>query len=215
MRTIILIHSCNPRLSAHKRVILVWKWKTVDVATWGCWHSCQFIFNRQHCLPWESIPGQQLTASICITSQNLRCTNQATLKPFTIINAQLCTVFIFSLTISHHLCHIIKSSLYSYMEMSWTGAGVWFLCPLSCFVVQVESRDTLNSIALKFDTTPNELVQLNKLFSRAVVPGQVWTAVHASTDIFSCITSSLSHSNLTSTASHLGVDLLIAVFDSS
>uniref|UniRef100_A0A665UJV9 Oxidation resistance protein 1 n=1 Tax=Echeneis naucrates TaxID=173247 RepID=A0A665UJV9_ECHNA len=47
------------------------------------------------------------------------------------------------------------------------------LCPLSCFVVQVESRDTLNSIALKFDTTPNELVQLNKLFSRAVVPGQV------------------------------------------
>uniref|UniRef100_A0A8C1WQ23 Oxidation resistance protein 1 n=1 Tax=Cyprinus carpio TaxID=7962 RepID=A0A8C1WQ23_CYPCA len=28
-------------------------------------------------------------------------------------------------------------------------------------------------IALKFDTTPNELVQLNKLFSRNVVPGQV------------------------------------------
>uniref|UniRef100_A0A493TGF2 Oxidation resistance protein 1 n=1 Tax=Anas platyrhynchos platyrhynchos TaxID=8840 RepID=A0A493TGF2_ANAPP len=38
---------------------------------------------------------------------------------------------------------------------------------------QVESRDTLNSIALKFDTTPNELVQLNKLFARAVVPGQI------------------------------------------
>ncbi|XP_016099058.1 oxidation resistance protein 1-like [Sinocyclocheilus grahami] len=37
----------------------------------------------------------------------------------------------------------------------------------------VESRDTLNSIALKFDTTPNELVQLNKLFSHAVVPGKV------------------------------------------
>ncbi|XP_069776392.1 oxidation resistance protein 1a isoform X3 [Narcine bancroftii] len=36
----------------------------------------------------------------------------------------------------------------------------------------VESRDSLNSIALKFDTTPNELVQLNKLFSRDVVPGQ-------------------------------------------
>lgn len=47
------------------------------------------------------------------------------------------------------------------------------------FVVQVESRDTLNSIALKFDTTPNKLVQLNKLFSRAVVPGQVRAAVHA------------------------------------
>lgn len=63
-------------------------------------------------------------------------------------------------------------------------------CPLSCFVVQVESRDTLNSIALKFDTTPNELVQLNKLFSRAVVPGQVWTAVHAFTDLVRRITSS-------------------------
>uniref|UniRef100_UPI00398F7723 oxidation resistance protein 1-like n=1 Tax=Pristiophorus japonicus TaxID=55135 RepID=UPI00398F7723 len=37
----------------------------------------------------------------------------------------------------------------------------------------VESRDSLNSIALQFDTTPNELVQLNKLFSRAVVPGQI------------------------------------------
>uniref|UniRef100_A0A8C7W2A7 Oxidation resistance protein 1 n=1 Tax=Oncorhynchus mykiss TaxID=8022 RepID=A0A8C7W2A7_ONCMY len=37
----------------------------------------------------------------------------------------------------------------------------------------VETRDTLNNIALKFDTTPNELVQLNKLFSRAVCPGQV------------------------------------------
>jgi LysM repeat protein len=45
---------------------------------------------------------------------------------------------------------------------------------LFCFVVlQVETRDTLNNIALKFDTTPNELVQLNKLFSRAVCPGQV------------------------------------------
>ncbi|XP_059502328.1 oxidation resistance protein 1a [Stegostoma tigrinum] len=37
----------------------------------------------------------------------------------------------------------------------------------------VESRDSLNSIALKFDTAPNELVQLNKLFARAVVPGQI------------------------------------------
>ncbi|KAI4873110.1 hypothetical protein NFI96_015539 [Prochilodus magdalenae] len=47
---------------------------------------------------------------------------------------------------------------------TWTGFRDW---------EEVESRDTLNSIALKFDTTPNELVQLNKLFSRAVVPGQV------------------------------------------
>ncbi|MEQ2263538.1 oxidation resistance protein 1 [Xenotaenia resolanae] len=57
--------------------------------------------------------------------------------------------------------------------MPRTGSSTLDFSVLSCFVVQVESRDTLNSIALKFDTTPNELVQLNKLFSRAVVPGQV------------------------------------------
>uniref|UniRef100_A0A3Q1ENH9 LysM domain-containing protein n=1 Tax=Acanthochromis polyacanthus TaxID=80966 RepID=A0A3Q1ENH9_9TELE len=35
--------------------------------------------------------------------------------------------------------------------------------------------DSLNSIALKFNVTPNKLVQLNKLFSRSVYPGQVRT----------------------------------------
>uniref|UniRef100_A0A8C7E7T5 Oxidation resistance protein 1 n=1 Tax=Nothoprocta perdicaria TaxID=30464 RepID=A0A8C7E7T5_NOTPE len=48
-----------------------------------------------------------------------------------------------------------------------------FQKPKGTLEYPVESRDTLNSIALKFDTTPNELVQLNKLFSRAVVPGQI------------------------------------------
>ncbi|TRY95549.1 hypothetical protein DNTS_021475 [Danionella cerebrum] len=48
-----------------------------------------------------------------------------------------------------------------------------FQRPKGTIEYSVESRDTLNSIALKFDTTPNELVQLNKLFSRNVVPGQV------------------------------------------
>ncbi|XP_010165427.1 oxidation resistance protein 1 isoform X5 [Antrostomus carolinensis] len=48
-----------------------------------------------------------------------------------------------------------------------------FQKPKGTLEYSVESRDTLNSIALKFDTTPNELVQLNKLFSRAVVPGQI------------------------------------------
>ncbi|KAM9304505.1 oxidation resistance protein 1 isoform 3-T3 [Morus bassanus] len=48
-----------------------------------------------------------------------------------------------------------------------------FQKPRGTIEYSVESRDTLNSIALKFDTTPNELVQLNKLFSRAVVPGQI------------------------------------------
>ncbi|KAK7907831.1 hypothetical protein WMY93_016443 [Mugilogobius chulae] len=36
----------------------------------------------------------------------------------------------------------------------------------------VGPSDSLNSIALKFNITPNKLVQLNKLFSRSVYPGQ-------------------------------------------
>ncbi|XP_041962040.1 oxidation resistance protein 1a isoform X3 [Alosa alosa] len=53
------------------------------------------------------------------------------------------------------------------------GRRMSFQRPKGTMEYSVESRDTLNSIALKFDTTPNELVQLNKLFSRNVVPGQV------------------------------------------
>ncbi|XP_015228835.1 PREDICTED: nuclear receptor coactivator 7-like isoform X1 [Cyprinodon variegatus] len=36
----------------------------------------------------------------------------------------------------------------------------------------VGAHDSLNSIALKFNITPNKLVQLNKLFTRSVYPGQ-------------------------------------------
>ncbi|XP_051500264.1 nuclear receptor coactivator 7-like isoform X2 [Myxocyprinus asiaticus] len=36
----------------------------------------------------------------------------------------------------------------------------------------VGPKDTLNSIALKFNITPNKLVHLNRLFSHSVVPGQ-------------------------------------------
>ncbi|XP_052391668.1 nuclear receptor coactivator 7 isoform X2 [Carassius gibelio] len=36
----------------------------------------------------------------------------------------------------------------------------------------VGPKDTLNSIALKFNITPNELLHLNRLFSHSVVPGQ-------------------------------------------
>lgn len=43
-------------------------------------------------------------------------------------------------------------------------------------VIQVGPKDSLNSIALKFNITPNKLVQLNKLFSRSVYPGQVRTS---------------------------------------
>ncbi|KAM6967419.1 oxidation resistance protein 1a [Aplochiton taeniatus] len=53
------------------------------------------------------------------------------------------------------------------------GRRMSFQRPKGTIEYSVESRDTLNSISLKFDTTPNELVQLNKLFSRAVCPGQV------------------------------------------
>ncbi|XP_056617779.1 oxidation resistance protein 1a isoform X5 [Triplophysa dalaica] len=53
------------------------------------------------------------------------------------------------------------------------GRRMSFQRPKGTVEYSVESRDTLNTIALKFDTTPNELVQLNKLFSRNVVPGQV------------------------------------------
>ncbi|XP_053571254.1 oxidation resistance protein 1 isoform X2 [Bombina bombina] len=53
------------------------------------------------------------------------------------------------------------------------GRRMSFQKPKGTMEYTVESRDSLNSIALKFDTTPNELVQLNKLFARAVVPGQL------------------------------------------
>uniref|UniRef100_A0A8C3W574 Oxidation resistance protein 1 n=1 Tax=Catagonus wagneri TaxID=51154 RepID=A0A8C3W574_9CETA len=53
------------------------------------------------------------------------------------------------------------------------GRRMSFQKPKGTIEYTVESRDSLNSIALKFDTTPNELVQLNKLFTRAVVTGQV------------------------------------------
>ncbi|XP_063780383.1 oxidation resistance protein 1 isoform X3 [Pseudophryne corroboree] len=53
------------------------------------------------------------------------------------------------------------------------GRRMSFQKPKGTTEYTVESRDSLNSISLKFDTTPNELVQLNKLFARAVVPGQV------------------------------------------
>ncbi|NWJ08775.1 NCOA7 protein, partial [Crypturellus undulatus] len=35
------------------------------------------------------------------------------------------------------------------------------------------NEDTINSIALKFNITPNKLVELNKLFTHTIVPGQI------------------------------------------
>lgn len=43
-----------------------------------------------------------------------------------------------------------------------------------CFVfAQVGNRDTLTSVAARFDTTPSELTGLNKLNSSFIYPGQV------------------------------------------
>uniref|UniRef100_A0A3Q2XPP3 LysM domain-containing protein n=1 Tax=Hippocampus comes TaxID=109280 RepID=A0A3Q2XPP3_HIPCM len=44
-------------------------------------------------------------------------------------------------------------------------------------------NDSLNSIALNFNVTPNKLVQLNKLFCRSVYPGQVKGAHNSSSGI--------------------------------
>uniref|UniRef100_A0A8C9G0W3 LysM domain-containing protein n=1 Tax=Pavo cristatus TaxID=9049 RepID=A0A8C9G0W3_PAVCR len=38
--------------------------------------------------------------------------------------------------------------------------------------LQAGNQDTINSIALKFNITPNKLVELNKLFTHTIVPGQ-------------------------------------------
>uniref|UniRef100_A0A8C4RKS7 LysM domain-containing protein n=1 Tax=Erpetoichthys calabaricus TaxID=27687 RepID=A0A8C4RKS7_ERPCA len=41
------------------------------------------------------------------------------------------------------------------------------------FLVQAGPDDTLNCIALKFNITPNRLVEINHLFSHTICPGQV------------------------------------------
>nr|XP_033791962.1 nuclear receptor coactivator 7 isoform X2 [Geotrypetes seraphini] len=45
--------------------------------------------------------------------------------------------------------------------------------PLGTIEYTAEGSDTLNSIALKFNITPNKLVVINKLFTQTIVPGQV------------------------------------------
>ncbi|XP_072913454.1 nuclear receptor coactivator 7-like isoform X4 [Hemitrygon akajei] len=45
--------------------------------------------------------------------------------------------------------------------------------PKGTIEYEAGSQDTINTIALKFNITPNELVQMNKLYSRVVVPGQI------------------------------------------
>ncbi|XP_029281518.1 nuclear receptor coactivator 7 isoform X2 [Cottoperca gobio] len=69
--------------------------------------------------------------------------------------------------------------------------------------------DSLNSIALKFNITPNKLVQLNKLFTRSVYPGQklfVPDVSQSEADPKSQSSSDLSFTNgLSEKASHDGI----------
>lgn len=41
-----------------------------------------------------------------------------------------------------------------------------------CFSFQVADRDTLTSVAARFDTTPSELTKLNRLATPYIFPGQ-------------------------------------------
>lgn len=45
--------------------------------------------------------------------------------------------------------------------------------PLGTIAYTASNTDTLNCIALRFNVTPNKLVELNKLFTQTIVPGQV------------------------------------------
>ncbi|XP_058470218.1 nuclear receptor coactivator 7 isoform X1 [Solea solea] len=75
--------------------------------------------------------------------------------------------------------------------------------------IVVGADDSLNSIALKFNITPNKLVQLNKLFSRSVYPGQklfVPDVSQSDTDLKSPSSSDPTFSNdLSKKPSHYGL----------
>lgn len=63
---------------------------------------------------------------------------------------------------------------------------VWYLNHQ--LFLQAGNQDTINSIALKFNVTPNKLVELNKLFTQTIVPGQVnlfiWVFLIPETKLF-------------------------------
>ncbi|KAI4802327.1 hypothetical protein KUCAC02_020175 [Chaenocephalus aceratus] len=73
----------------------------------------------------------------------------------------------------------------------------------------VGANDSLNSIALKFNVTPNNLVQLNKLFSRSVYTGQklfVPDLSQSETELkFSSSTDPAFRNGLSEKASHDGI----------
>uniref|UniRef100_A0A673MMV5 Nuclear receptor coactivator 7-like n=1 Tax=Sinocyclocheilus rhinocerous TaxID=307959 RepID=A0A673MMV5_9TELE len=77
---------------------------------------------------------------------------------------------------SHFCCcctHEIRGDLYIGLTVQTLLISSIKCLYLTCLTGQVGPKDTLNSIALKFNITPNKLVQLNRLYSHSVVPGQV------------------------------------------
>ncbi|XP_067338354.1 nuclear receptor coactivator 7 isoform X2 [Channa argus] len=71
----------------------------------------------------------------------------------------------------------------------------------------VGPKDSLNSIALNFNITPNKLVQLNKLFSRSVYPGQkLFVPDVSQSDLKSPTSNDLTfNKGLSETTSHDGI----------
>lgn len=66
---------------------------------------------------------------------------------------------------------ILANSLLNGFSSCVVLCSVWYLSHQ--LFLQAGNQDTINSIALKFNVTPNKLVELNKLFTQTIVPGQV------------------------------------------
>lgn len=49
---------------------------------------------------------------------------------------------------------------------------MFLFCGVAPYCCQVGNRDTLTSLAARFDTTPSELTSINKLSSSFIYPGQ-------------------------------------------
>jgi len=60
---------------------------------------------------------------------------------------------------------------------SGSGAGSTGRLTEDTLAYTVRGSDTLTSLAARFDTTPSELVAINKLSSRLIFPGQVYICI--------------------------------------
>ena len=68
------------------------------------------------------------------------------------------------LLVRYHKCHISQTLSHCFS----------LLYVLSSHSIQVRERDTLPSVAAKFQTTPSELSRINKIIGRVIFPGQVF-----------------------------------------